>query len=101
MKVKFLKPAPAEDSVMLLQMEISLKDQVVILDEGHNMEDSSRDAASFRVSKPDLLQAIEELNAGIMHASSDETNNVKHRRLVRDMVPCLFSCCVCACHRPY
>ncbi|XP_070573083.1 Fanconi anemia group J protein homolog isoform X2 [Ptychodera flava] len=43
-------------------MEIVLKDQVVVLDEAHNIEDSSRDAASFRVTQEELEDAMDELD---------------------------------------
>ena len=42
-------------------MEISLKDQVVILDEAHNIEDSARSAASWEVKHDELLDAKADL----------------------------------------
>ena len=42
-------------------MEISLNSQVVILDEAHNIEDSSRDAAGFSVTQAQLLEAMQDL----------------------------------------
>ena len=42
-------------------MEINLKGQVVILDEAHNIEDASREAASFSVNQKQLLDAAENL----------------------------------------
>ena len=42
-------------------MEISLSNQIVILDEAHNIEDSSREAASFSVSQSQLLDAMQDL----------------------------------------
>ena len=39
-------------------MEIDLKEQIVILDEAHNMEDSSRDAASGSLTTEQINQAI-------------------------------------------
>ena len=47
--------------VYLRQMEISLSNQIVILDEAHNIEDSSREAASFSVSQSQLLDAMQDL----------------------------------------
>jgi len=42
-------------------MEITLTNQIVILDEAHNIEDSSREAASFTVSQTQLLDAMHDL----------------------------------------
>ncbi|XP_067328247.1 Fanconi anemia group J protein [Anolis sagrei] len=44
-------------------MEINLKDQVVILDEAHNIEDCARESASFSVTEAQLQMAREELDA--------------------------------------
>jgi Fanconi anemia group J protein len=43
-------------------MEISLMGQIVILDEAHNIEDSSREAASFSVTQMQLLETIQDLD---------------------------------------
>ena len=43
-------------------MEIHLKEQIVILDEAHNIEDSARDAASVSISKKDLQDGYEDLH---------------------------------------
>jgi len=43
-------------------MEISLTNQIVILDEAHNIEDSSRDASSFSVTQSQLLDAMHDLD---------------------------------------
>ena len=43
-------------------MEIDLKEQIVILDEAHNMEDSSRDAASGSLTTEQINQAIYNLH---------------------------------------
>ncbi|KAH3885494.1 hypothetical protein DPMN_009488 [Dreissena polymorpha] len=42
-------------------MEINLKDQIVILDEAHNLEDSSRDAASGSITTEQISSAIHNL----------------------------------------
>lgn len=42
-------------------MEISLKDQVVVLDEAHNIEDSAREAASASITQEQLDNARNEL----------------------------------------
>ena len=64
-------------------MEISLKEAVVILDEGHNIEDASREAASFVATKADAQHAIDELNGTIQYSAQHQV--VEHR-CVRDMV---------------
>ena len=47
---------------MVCQMEISLKNEVVILDEAHNIEDAAREAASFSVSQRQLGDAMADLH---------------------------------------
>jgi Fanconi anemia group J protein len=42
-------------------MDIQLKDQVVILDEAHNMEDCARDAASGSITTDQITKAIHNL----------------------------------------
>ena len=39
-------------------MEIKVKGQVLILDEAHNMEDSSREAASFTTTQEEMQEAM-------------------------------------------
>lgn len=41
---------------------IDLKDQVVVLDEAHNMEDSAREAASQTVTSAQLEEMSKELH---------------------------------------
>ena len=43
-------------------MEIYLKDQIVILDEAHNIEDSSRESASVSLTLTQLTDTKEDLN---------------------------------------
>jgi Fanconi anemia group J protein len=43
-------------------MDISLANQIVILDEAHNIEDSSRDAASWSVTPNSLDEAMKDLD---------------------------------------
>ena len=42
-------------------MEISVKNQVIILDEAHNIEDSAREGASWEVTQEDLIDAMQDL----------------------------------------
>ena len=46
---------------ILLQMEIDLKNQIVILDEAHNIEDSAREAGSGSLTTDQITQAIHNL----------------------------------------
>nr|XP_033778676.1 Fanconi anemia group J protein isoform X3 [Geotrypetes seraphini] len=48
-------------------MNINLKDQVVILDEAHNIEDCSRESASFTVTEEQLMSARDEIDNMIQH----------------------------------
>ncbi|XP_044141144.1 Fanconi anemia group J protein isoform X2 [Bufo gargarizans] len=48
-------------------MNICLKDQVVILDEAHNMEDCARESASFSVTEAQLLFARDEIDSMVIH----------------------------------
>ena len=43
-------------------MEINLKEQIVILDEAHNIEDSARESASNSVEQDKLTEALEDLD---------------------------------------
>lgn len=42
-------------------MKIDLKDQIIVLDEAHNIEDASRDAVSFSLSLQQLETASAEM----------------------------------------
>ncbi|KAK3101069.1 hypothetical protein FSP39_000727 [Pinctada imbricata] len=55
------------DPVVRNAMEIHLKDQIVILDEAHNMEDSAREAASESIKEDQLQKAIGELDEMIRY----------------------------------
>ena len=43
-------------------MNINLKDEVVVLDEAHNIEDSAREAASVSITSSQLVDMMEELD---------------------------------------
>ncbi|KAM6465011.1 Fanconi anemia group J protein [Liasis olivaceus] len=55
------------DSQIRESLEIKLKDQVVILDEAHNIEDSARESASYSVTEEQLRLAREELDTMVNH----------------------------------
>lgn len=40
---------------------INIKDQVVVLDEGHNIEDTAREVSSLTVIEGDLASVVDEL----------------------------------------
>lgn len=63
-------------------MEIDLKDQVVILDEAHNIEDSAREAASYSVTEAQLIDTREEIET-----------MVKYNIRSDDHLPLLAVCC--------
>ena len=43
-------------------MDINLKDQIMVLDEAHNVEDSAREAASLTLTAVDLQNTLDELD---------------------------------------
>ncbi|XP_072043286.1 uncharacterized protein [Amphiura filiformis] len=49
------------DPVIRESMEISVKGQIIVLDEAHNIEDSAREAASYSVTEEQLQEAMDEL----------------------------------------
>ncbi|KAM3936095.1 Fanconi anemia group J protein [Leptodactylus fuscus] len=55
------------DSQIRESMDICLKDQVVILDEAHNIEDCARESASFSVTDAQLLFARDEIDSMVNH----------------------------------
>jgi len=50
------------DPKIRMQMEINLKDQILVLDEAHNVEDSARDSASLTLTAVDLQNTLDELD---------------------------------------
>ena len=63
-------------------MQLSVNEQIIIFDEAHNIEDSSRDAASVLITKFQLEQAIADLNKVLdpksFFATSEENVPVCH-----------------------
>ena len=50
------------DPLIRSSMSLDLKDQIVILDEGHNIEDNSRQAASYTLNEGNLTATIEDVD---------------------------------------
>ena len=50
------------DPTIRKQLEINLRNQVVILDEAHNIEDSAREAASYTMNEADLENTVVDLD---------------------------------------
>ncbi|XP_022098655.1 Fanconi anemia group J protein homolog isoform X2 [Acanthaster planci] len=55
------------DPMIRMTMDINLKNQIVILDEAHNIEDSARDAASCSVTADQMEETVAELDSHIKH----------------------------------
>ncbi|XP_053563319.1 Fanconi anemia group J protein [Bombina bombina] len=55
------------DSQIRESMEINLKDQVVILDEAHNIEDCARESASFSMTEAQIKFARDEMDSMVNH----------------------------------
>ena len=58
-------------------LDINLKNQIVILDEAHNIEDSARDAASWKVNQENVREAIQDLEAVAANGSQDPGSHRK------------------------
>ncbi|XP_076832919.1 Fanconi anemia group J protein isoform X2 [Brachyhypopomus gauderio] len=55
------------DPLIRESMDISLKGQIVVLDEAHNIEDCARESASFTLSEAQLRQAREEIEGMVTY----------------------------------
>ena len=69
-------------------MDIDLEGNIVILDEGHNIEDVSRDAASFNLSDVDLDRII----TALKRVTAADDADMDHRTLL--LVRIMMTCCV-------
>lgn len=54
-------------TLFLCQLEINLKEQIVVLDEAHNIEDCARESASFTLNHAQLLLARDEIEGMVTH----------------------------------
>jgi Fanconi anemia group J protein len=43
-------------------MDIDLKDQIVVLDEAHNVEDSARESASLTINAVELQETLDDID---------------------------------------
>ena len=59
-------------------MDISLKDQIVVLDEAHNVEDSARESASLTLTAVDLQNTLDDLDRLGKQLSSITVNNCQN-----------------------
>jgi len=50
------------DPIIRNSMKLNLENQVIILDEGHNMEDNSRQAASYTLKESELMATLEDVD---------------------------------------
>ncbi|CAK8697218.1 unnamed protein product [Clavelina lepadiformis] len=66
------------DPSIRAQMSINLKDQVVIVDEAHNIEDTSREAAGFTVEESELVNTIADLDHMIVDKIKPEQHEALH-----------------------
>ncbi|XP_060076012.1 Fanconi anemia group J protein homolog [Ylistrum balloti] len=55
------------DPIIREAMEINVKDQIIILDEAHNMEDAAREAASQTIKCDELERVVKELDEMISY----------------------------------
>ncbi|XP_057207305.1 Fanconi anemia group J protein isoform X3 [Triplophysa rosa] len=55
------------DPLIRESMEINLKEQIVVLDEAHNIEDCARESASFTLNHTQLLLARDEIDGMVTH----------------------------------
>ena len=75
-----ISPLTLPPLAMFLQMMINLEEQVVILDEAHNIEDASREAASFKFNDADLEAAVIDLNTALDSEGLELPENFRHGR---------------------
>uniref|UniRef100_A0A671MU81 DNA 5'-3' helicase n=1 Tax=Sinocyclocheilus anshuiensis TaxID=1608454 RepID=A0A671MU81_9TELE len=55
------------DPLIRESMEINLKEQIVVLDEAHNIEDCARESASYTLNQAQLLLARDEIDGMVTH----------------------------------
>ncbi|KAL1923067.1 uncharacterized protein VTP21DRAFT_9443 [Calcarisporiella thermophila] len=58
-------------------MQIDLDDNIVILDEAHNIEDASREAGSFELNESQLSELQKELEALVRVEDEEYENKLK------------------------
>ncbi|XP_066301543.1 Fanconi anemia group J protein homolog [Branchiostoma lanceolatum] len=66
------------DPVIRENMQISLKNHVIVLDEAHNIEDSAREAASFSMTEDQLDLTMTELEDLVLHNVKMDDHRALH-----------------------
>eukprot|EP00058_Branchiostoma_floridae_P013432 XP_002598920.1 hypothetical protein BRAFLDRAFT_79851 [Branchiostoma floridae] len=66
------------DPVIRENMQISLKNHVIVLDEAHNIEDSAREAASFSMTEDQLDNCMSELENLVLHNVQMDDHRALH-----------------------
>ncbi|XP_078681023.1 Fanconi anemia group J protein homolog [Branchiostoma floridae x Branchiostoma belcheri] len=66
------------DPVIRENMQISLKNNVIVLDEAHNIEDSAREAASFSMTEDQLDATMSELENLVLHNVKMDDHRALH-----------------------
>ncbi|XP_071848796.1 Fanconi anemia group J protein homolog isoform X3 [Apostichopus japonicus] len=66
------------DPLIRSSMDITLKDQIIILDEAHNIEDSAREAASATIRADELQDVMDELDKLIQYKWREEHCRAMH-----------------------
>lgn len=59
------------------QLDINLKDQIVVLDEAHNIEDCARESASYTVNYDSLLASRDDIESLV----KNDIRRAKHEPL--------------------
>lgn len=59
-------------------MNIKLKDNIVIVDEAHNVEDACRESTTFFITKFQIENGIKELKEIVNFFSDGDINNAAH-----------------------
>ena len=74
------------DPVIRHAMDINLKDAVVVIDEAHNVEDVSREAASCELTQDDLIHALEQLERMIKEETAEKLKYTQLRGVMQGVL---------------
>lgn len=81
-------------------MLIELENHVVIFDEGHNMEDASRDAASFTINQDEIRTAIQDCE-GVSHCGVEPYAHMELVSCLPILSLCIIAPALVVSHRSY